>query len=203
MSDAISPARLRLFIALSLPDGVKDGIEKTQAELRRALPEDCIRWTRREQFHLTLRFLGNVEAPRAEQLADSVRGACAGFAALPLRAEGLGFFPGARSPRVIWVGVRDGREQLPLLQQAIETSVGAFTVEPGEKKFAGHVTLGRVKDLRQSAAEILQRLALGVAGRFFGEWTADKVEIIRSELSPQGLRYTTLAAIPLDAKSAA
>lgn len=189
----------RLFVALPLPEKIKDEIEKAQAELRRALSEGCIRWARRDQFHLTLKFLGNVETQRMEELTHALRRACENFSPLKLRAEQIGFFPDARRPRVIWVGVNDEQEQLPLLQRAIEISVQEFTEEKSEDKFSGHVTLGRAKKIQRREAEILAKLAADMAQRFFGEWTADKVELIRSELSSGGARYTTLAAIPLAA----
>jgi 2'-5' RNA ligase len=197
MSDATPPQSFRLFIALTMPEDVKTEIEKAQAELRRALPKDCVRWTKREQFHLTLKFLGNVDAQRFEPLADAVRGACQGFAALDLRAERIGFFPDLRLPRVVWAGVRDQREQLPRLQRAVEASTRDFSAEESSERFTGHVTLGRIKAIRRPEAEALAKVASGLAARFFGAWTADKIEIIRSQLSPDGARHTTLATVPL------
>src|SRR2546423_15665143 len=102
MPDNLPPEQFRLFVAINIPEPVKTEIEKAQAELRAALPERCIRWTRREQFHLTLKFLGNVEARGVPELTQAIALACRGFAALSLRAERIGFFPHMRSPRVIW-----------------------------------------------------------------------------------------------------
>jgi 2'-5' RNA ligase len=116
---------------------------------------------------------------------------------LRLRAERLGFFPDGRSPRVIWVGVHDDRDALPLLQRAVESAVASFTSEKSAERFSGHVTLGRIKGIARADAERMVGLAERMASRCFGEWTADTVELIRSELSPQGPRYTVLAAIPL------
>ena len=188
---------VRLFIALLLPEKVKDEIEKAQMELRSALPENSVRWARREQFHLTLKFLGNVEVQRIEPMTHALRCACENFLPLKLRAERIGFFPDARRPRVVWAGLHDEQEQLPLLQRSIEMVVLDFTEEESEEKFSGHVTLGRVKKIQRREAEILARLAAGMVERFFGEWTADTVELIRSELSSSGARYTILGAIPL------
>src|ERR1039458_2056675 len=96
--------RFRLFIAVTIPEEVKAKIAEAQSELRRALPERSVRWTKREQFHLTLRFLGNVDAPRVEALEEALRAACRGFSALWLSARGIGFFPDLRFPR----GARGG-----------------------------------------------------------------------------------------------
>jgi RNA 2',3'-cyclic 3'-phosphodiesterase len=196
---------LRLFVAISLPDAVKDEIERAQKEMRGAMPGNFIRWTKREQFHLTLKFLGNVAVSRVAELSEVLRGVGGQFSALRLRAERIGFFPDARFPRVAWAGVRDDRDILSRLQAAIEINVKDFAAEKDEgpagrrrsQRFTGHVTVARIQGIKRAQAEILSKLALGMAGRFFGEWVADKVELIRSELSSGGSRYTTIATISL------
>ena len=191
------PGRFRLFLAVSVPEEIKDKIEQAQGELRRTAPEGRVRWAARQQLHLTLEFLGNVEAQRLEALSQAVRGAVRGFTPMRLRAEKIGFFPDSRFPRVVWVGVNDVTGQLVRLQRAVEEAVGDFTAEKPGARFAGHVTLGRIKDLKRPEAEALARVAAGMAGRFFGEWPAVEIELVRSELSPKGARYTCLAAVPL------
>jgi len=197
-SNVEAAGALRLFVAISLPDAVKDEIEKAQAQIRGALREDFIRWTKREQFHLTLKFLGNVAESRVAELTQALRAACANFSPMRLRAERIGFFPDMRFPRVVWASVRDEKDVLPGLQAAIETAVRGFTEKPEDKKFTGHVTFGRMTQrVQRLQAEILAKLAYGMGDRFFGEWTANQVELIRSELLPGGSRYTTVATIPL------
>lgn len=187
----------RLFIAVAAPEAVRAEIEKTQVEMRHALREARITWTRREQFHLTLKFLGAVEASRVEELAEAVRGACRGFGVLNLRAEGVGCFPNLRHPRVIWVGVRDEQEQLSSLADKIETTASGFTLEEREERFSGHITLGRIKELYHSENEKLVQMAQDMAQRPFGQWRAETMAIMRSELTPHGPRYTELFKIPL------
>jgi 2'-5' RNA ligase len=189
--------RFRLFIAVTLPEEVKAKLESAQAELRRALPGPGVRWTRREQFHLTLKFLGDVDAARVPPLEEAIRAACRGFSALPLRAERVGFFPDLRYPRVVWAGVRDQAGQLPRLQQAVDAATRDFTTEQKEERFTGHVTLARIKAIRGPESEALGQAASGMAERLSGQWTAGKVELMRSVLSPQGARHNSLAAIAL------
>jgi len=189
--------RFRLFVALAVPDDVKAKLEAAPADLRRALPDRNVRWARREQFHLTLRFLGDVEATRAEALAEAIRAACAGFGALHLRAEQIGCFPDRGYPRVVWVGVRDEAERLPRLQQVVEAASAGFTGEPKEQRFTGHLTLARIKGIKRPEAEALNKAAAGTADRVFGQWTAYQIELMRSELLPQGARHSSLASIGL------
>ena len=191
--------RFRLFVAVAVPDEVKAKIEAAQADLRRVLADRNARWTRREQFHLTLRFLGDMEAARVDSLVEAMRAACMGFGALHLRAERIGCFPLRGYPRVVWVGVRDQADQLPRLQQTVEAVTEAFTVEPKEERFTGHLTLARIKSIKRAEAEALSQATAGMADRAFGEWTAYHIDLMRSELLPQGARHTSLASIALAA----
>jgi 2'-5' RNA ligase len=196
-SDA-RPERYRLFIAIALPEAVRHAIEKAQNGLRAALPAKSIRWARSDQFHLTMRFLGGVEAQRVDRLNEAVRRACAGAGVLQLRAARIGVFPGPRRPRVVWTGVDDRDGRLAKLQRSIEAVTSAFTDEPPQDTFTGHVTLARCRDISRADASTLATLVQAMENRSFGDWTADGVDIIRSQPTPQGSRYTTLATIDLN-----
>ncbi len=194
--------QFRLFVALATPEEIKDQIEQAQAELRRAVGEARVRWTVREQFHLTLKFLGDVAEPKVEPLAAALQVACCKFSPLHLRAAKVGFFPNLRAPRVAWIGVEDAQQQLPRLHEAIEAAVREYTTEPTEERFAGHITVGRIKSIWKPEAEALGKAAGKMADRCFGQWTATEVELIRSVLSSEGASYTTLAAVPFLGHSA-
>jgi 2'-5' RNA ligase len=200
MADDSSTEKLRLFIAIPIPEPVRDEIIRVQQEMQPLAPRGAARWTRPDQFHLTLRFLGDVPGAGLDKLKESVNAVCRSAQPLQMRAEGVGFFPNPHSPRVVWVGIHDKAGLLVDLQKRIETVVRPFTVEPGEKNFSGHVTLGRLKNLKPPDARKLAAHAQTVKARTFGEWTADEIEIIRSELSPAGACHTSLAAFRLGAK---
>ena len=199
MADDSSTEKLRLFIAIPIPEPVRDEIIRVQQELQPLVPRNVARWAKSDQFHLTLRFLGDVPADGVEDLKKSVGAVCRNARPLSLRAEGVGFFPNPHSPRVIWVGINDGEGCLVDLQKQIETVVGQFSSEPGERNFAGHVTLGRLKNPRPADTRDLAARAKLLEKRLFSEWPAHEIEIIRSELSPAGARYTSLAACRLGA----
>jgi 2'-5' RNA ligase len=197
MADNSSTEKLRLFVAIPMPEAVRTEIVRVQQELQRLVSRDAVRWTKPEQFHLTLRFLGDVPAERVAALQEAVNAVCLGSSALRLRAQGVGFFPNARSPRVIWAGVNDGEGRLVDLQKKIEAAVQPFAEGPSSENFAGHVTIGRVKFLKRPDIEKLAAHAQAIKDRLFGEWTANEVELIRSDLAPTGARHTLLAAIRL------
>ena len=190
--------RYRLFVAIALPEPVRRAIEKAQDELRAALPAKSVRWTRSEQFHLTMRFLGGVEAQQVDRLNEAVRRACAGSGELQLRAARIGVFPGPRRPRVVWTGVDDPDGRLAELQRSIEAATNEFTEERPQETFTGHITLARCRDLKRIEASTLTSLVQAMANKSFGHWTAGSVDIVRSQPTPQGSRYTTLAEIGLD-----
>ncbi|MBU6411691.1 MAG: RNA 2',3'-cyclic phosphodiesterase, partial [Verrucomicrobia bacterium] len=114
---------LRVFVAIATPEPVRHELQRVQRELAPLAPPGVIRWIMPEQFHLTLKFLGNVPAERAAALKETLRPACSEHPALRLRAQGVGFFPNAASPRVIWAGVNDSAGQLLRFQGRIEAAL--------------------------------------------------------------------------------
>jgi 2'-5' RNA ligase len=188
---------LRLFVSLPVPLQVQEAVEQAQANLRRALPSDLARWTRREQFHLTLRFLGNVESACVADLLSRLRDACHHFKPLSLQAAGLGSFPEKRFPRVLWVGLQDATNQMPLLYEAVRNAVSAFTSQPAEREFSAHITLARLKQIQRSEAERLKQVLTEFQHSTFGEWVADEVHLMRSQLSSLGAQHTVLARFEL------
>jgi 2'-5' RNA ligase len=200
MTAESSTEKLRLFVAIPMPEAVRNQIIGVQQELQRLVSREAVRWTKPEQFHLTLRFLGEVPVERVPSLQEAVNTVCLGSPARRLRAQGIGFFPNARSPRVIWVGINDGGRHLADLQKKIENAIRRFTEEPGGENFAGHVTLGRFKHFKRQEIGKLTVRAQAMKDQEFGEWTAQEIEIIRSELSPEGARYTSLAVFQLGAE---
>jgi LigT like Phosphoesterase len=132
--DGRSPETYRLFIAISLPEHVKNEIERAQEELRGAGSRDCVGWTRRAQLHLTLKFLGNVEPRCVDALTNALGLACERCDLLPLCAGRIGVFPDMRRPRLIWAGQNRPRPQRAwarwlALHHAVRGAASAPTVD--------------------------------------------------------------------------
>ena len=192
-----APEHYRLFIAIRMPEQIKDAMAGAQSDLRQALPEQGVTWTKREQLHLTLKFLGNVDTQLVVALNEQLHAACQIFAPLTLRVERVGAFPNARLPRVIWAGLTDAEGQLLKLQSAVEAASQNFTVLEPEKKFTGHVTLGRAKRINWRDSQVLSGRLTDMADRFFGQWTAGEIEIMRSELAADGARHNSIGTVHL------
>ena len=186
---------LRLFLAIAISQFVCAKSEKLQQKLRPLLPSHGVRWARLEQFHLTLKFLGNVPANDVPALKKTVQHACATLPQLPLRAQGLGFFPNNFSPRVFWAGVESESKLLIEFQRQLAAAVDRFTEKQDDQKFTAHITLARFEKLPPYAANQLYKNIN--AGEFFGAWTAQEVELIESTLSPNASLYAILEKFPL------
>jgi len=185
-------------VAIAIPERVRNEMIAVQRELKPLALGD-VRWTNAEQLHLTLKFLGNVPASSVEAVKQSLAEACAGAAPFPVRAEGIGFFPNERQPRVIWVGFEDDENVLAGLHRRIERLLAPFVEKPGADKFLAHATLGRFQKYRRHKTEKLPPRARALANHVFGEWRVEDAGLFRSELSPGGARHTLVAVFPFGA----
>ena len=186
---------LRLFVAIRVPDSVKAELGGVQSELKHSLPPKSAAWTKPEAMHLTLRFLGQVEEGRVAELSAKLRVALTRFGAVDLICERLGCFPDLRYPRVVWAWAHDAGERLQALHRLVDGATAEFAEKPAEKRFEGHITIARLKGIKRSDAETLGEFIKAAVDRRFGQWRCEAVELIRSELTPQGSCYTTLATI--------
>ena len=132
---------MRLFAAIRLPEDVRSEL----AGLSGGLPG--ARWSPEENYHLTLRFIGEVDKGFAEELAEALSHVAGESFELRLRA--LGSFGGAR-PRAVWAGVARS-EALAALRRRVESALVRAGLAPEERKFTPHVTLGRTAGARPAA----------------------------------------------------
>jgi 2'-5' RNA ligase len=199
MADENQPAFLRLFIALSVPEDVRGEISRTQGQLKRSAPPGAIRWTRADQFHLTLKFLGDMPSAQLDALKSSVTDACSASPPMQLSAHGIGFFPNAKKPRVLWVGADDEGGLIGELYRRIHMAVLPFAPADSSERFSSHITLGRFKPGHHGSMKNFMGRAVLLHARQFGTWLARDVELIRSQLTPEGAAHTPLCICPLAA----
>jgi len=188
---------MRVFIAMPVPEPVKAALLELQSELSALVSGPGLRWVKPEQFHLTLSFLGEVDPSRCEDLLAAARAGCRGYAPFKVKAAQAGFFPNEHRPRVLWAGLHTPGQELAALQRSVASATGLFAERPEEHPFSPHLTLARIKSIRPSEARALAESLHGMSNRLLGEWTADAVEVMRSELHPSGSRYTCLARLLL------
>jgi len=189
---------IRVFIAIDLPDWLRDRLAQLQDELEVECPPGVMRWVRPEGIHLTLKFLGEVPTAQLPDIQVGLARAAATVAPFTFRAERLGCFPDTRRPNNVWVGVHEPTGALQRLQQAIEAHIAPLGYPPENRPFRPHLTLGRASrharpaELRQFG-ELIARKPLNPLGTV----EVNGVSLMKSDLRPDGAIYTRLAYVPL------
>jgi 2'-5' RNA ligase len=183
---------LRCFIAIELPEDLRRRIGEVTEGLRST--EADVRWVRPEGMHLTLKFLGSTPEELVPEIKSRLTEAVSGHEKMHLRLSGAGVFPNERRPRVVWIGLLDS-DRLIGLQRDVEVALEALGFEPDGRPFTPHLTLGRLRSPRGSAALLRELEALKDAS--FDEIEVEEIAVMRSELKPSGAVYHRLHSIPL------
>ena len=181
-------ATKRLFVAADIDDPTKAQIEIISRSLGDAIGSRTrASWVRADRMHLTLQFFAAADAALEERIMAALGGALDAHA-FDLSFDGLGFFPERGSPRVLWLGIRNGEAELRRVQQIVRERL-ALPPEP----FTPHLTLARFRAR-------VSRGALGEIADFrarAGPSRIDRVTLYESRLSPGGPIYFRLAEAPL------
>lgn len=189
MSDTI-----RSFIAVKMPPGAVDRLRQAQDRLRAA--EAGWKWVDPDAFHITLKFLGNVEQSRLSALWESVCEAAAGSPPFTMALRGLGAFPNLDVPRVAWVGIDEGAAALVGLAAKVEQACELHGFEPERRPFRAHLTLGRAR--RPAPNPGLAAAIEELADADLGEAGVDRMLLMKSQLTPRGAHYDVLEEYLLD-----
>jgi 2'-5' RNA ligase len=175
---------VRAFIAIDLDPGIKTALETLVRGLKATRAD--VRWAGPAGMHLTLKFLGEIDADRAARVESVMAAVARRHAAFPLRPEGAGAFPNERSPRVLWVGFA-AEPGLLAIQADLEAALDTEGFERDNRAFTPHLTLGRVKGPGR-LAEAMTELGRH-RGDAFGGMTVRTLTFFESRLLPQGAEY--------------
>jgi len=187
---------IRCFLALKIP---------ADTALRRVLKElgamgRALRAVEPENLHVTLKFFAAAEPETIPKIAVIATVAAAKHAQSQLTLTGLGAFPHAERPNVIWAGLAGpGAETLCTIVEELEEALETIGFERENRPFAPHLTLARVKF---RPPEELRALLVRHSKTVFGTAEVNEVELIRSEPGPDGPRYTVLKHFALAANPA-
>lgn len=191
---------MRLFVALDLRDDVRRALGDLMAKLKPLSPD--ARWVRPQGMHVTLKFIGHaVETGDAEKL-DAVRTALATVRSdrpVEMNFRGVGFFPNAQRPRVVWCGVQ-ASENLAALAAAIDRALELVGISREDRAFVPHLTLARFKPARpgkpsrsnRNNRETLQSAAAEMAEKDFGSARETEFHLFESITKPGGAEYRKL-----------
>jgi len=187
-----SPGTIRTFIAIEIPEPVKSRIARLQEQLRRI--EAKVSWTKPANVHLTLKFLGYVEASRIASVSEAVARAANGIAPFELEVGGAGCFPSSRNPRVLSIGLPALPEALRQLYSRLETELACEGFLKEKRRFSPHLTIGRLRT-SQNASTLAE--ALQATGFDHETFEAREIIVMRSDLKPTGSIYTPQSIIKL------
>ncbi len=181
---------LRLFVGIPLPELYHEKMASL-VEILGSRLKSKVRWSRPENWHLTLKFLGNVEEGRVDDIRSAL--SAIRFHAFDMRPGECGCFPDMQNPRVIWKGVSKGSRPCEALAAVVDEALAELGFERNKRSFKCHLTLGRVKQLRRDDwAASLQN-----GDPLWPGFTVDRVMLWQSELTPEGPRYSVLGEFPL------
>lgn len=185
---------LRCFVSVEMSDELKARIGEQTLPLRQSAAKN-VKWTPAENLHLTLKFLGDVDAEDIPRISGLLAEAARPVRPFEMSLFGAGVFPSPKSPRVVWIGVRDA-EHLKGLAREVEDALekAGFRREP--RAYVPHLTLGRVRAGRGAADELIRGLAT-LRDVLFGNIVVKNICLMQSELRPEGARYRRLGEMPL------
>ena len=178
----------RLFYAAMLPPGLIDSVRRIESRGRMEMPRG-VRWTKPEQAHLTLAFLGDMAVEHLDFLVELPGTFAVSQRPLNLKVSGLGAFPKAEKPRVIWAGLEGPeRDLLYLWHEEIWRASAHLRVDQSraESRFHPHITLGRVPGRQPPNLQIWMARHTDWE---FGQWHLNEVMLVRSILTDQGAIY--------------
>jgi RNA 2',3'-cyclic 3'-phosphodiesterase len=187
---------MRAFIAVEITEEIKSFLAGLQKELRKSNAD--ISWVKPHNIHVTLRFLGEIELAQQNTLIEILDTVLKDHSCFKLRVSSLGAFPNTKSPRVIWVGIDLGAEQLQKISGELETSLHTVGFADEERPFTAHLTLGRTKSslnrnlLAKIIGDLNQRLEEEKP-----EMIVSKITLFKSTLTPGGPVYEALHAANL------
>jgi 2'-5' RNA ligase len=190
--------QIRSFIAIELPSEIRSKLDELQKELKQSKLQQ-VKWASPSGIHLTLKFLGNIDAGDTAKITGAIREGCRGYKKFTLELSGLGVFPNFRRPRVIWLGVGGQMDILLKLQKQIDDELELIGFPREKRPFSPHITLGRVRDSVTSYEQ--EQYGGVIQNKKYNEIhvvTVASVNLMRSELQPAGAVYSELASIKLE-----
>lgn len=182
---------MRAFLAIVPPRAVREAIEKVRDPLRDLAPGG--RWVHPSLWHLTLKFLGEVEDDLVPAVSDLVGAAVADIDAFDMALGGTGLFPSPDRPRVLWVGCTQGAEPFTQIAELVDEALDGLGFEPEDKLAKPHMTIARFRSPHE-AGELPAHIGPGEA---IDSFVVEEVVLMKSVLRPRGPDYTVVDKLPL------
>jgi len=199
---------LRAFIAIELPQEIKDALAHIQEQLK--ISGADVKWVQPQNIHLTLKFLGEIDDKKLEEIISILENATQNKNPFSTRLSSLGAFPKINFPRVIWVGIDKGDAETKQIAEVLEEKIAKIGIPPETRPFSSHITIGRVRSSlnREKLVKNLNDLADSFGKENFAlhksladqsanlcgglEFLVTKTTLFKSTLTPKGPIYEAL-----------
>jgi len=182
----------RIFIAVDISD--KQVLANLAKYIREIVSTGAdVKPVEEENLHITIRFIGEVDDQVVSRVCDIVKSLR--HQVFPVHVSGVGAFPSVDRPRVVWAGVSEGTSELAKIHDFYEEKLRKLGIQPDREEYIPHVTLARVKSNRGISE--LVRLIKASTGVDFGSFTADRVVLKESFLTPRGPIYKDVCEVEL------
>lgn len=182
----------RLFIALDLNDKLRASTVKLLENLQRGVQftKAYPKWEGPESMHITLRFLGKVPESQIPAIINNVQWRMKNFKPFDYSVGRLGYFPDLRNPKVLWVGVEQGKKELVRLARAVERALIPLGYEEDIRPFQPHITLARIR--AQRGIEAMMEIVRSHNKVSVGEGRVEHITLYRSDPDREGTEHTVL-----------
>jgi 2'-5' RNA ligase len=191
---------VRLFVAVEVPAAIRDDLAALVSELHALESKSSakrLRWVRPENLHVTLKFIGSVPPEKLDVICAELS-RVRSDRPVELRFRGLGFFPSAKRPRVLWAGMA-ASPNLAAIAGDIDKRLAKLEIPAEERAFTPHLTLARCE--RSGISPALHAEVEKNSAREFGELRTNKFHLIESKLKPSRAEYTTLQSFVFAAEA--
>jgi 2'-5' RNA ligase len=181
---------VRAFLAIPLPEQLKDSISAFQQSLHAHWPDS--RWIRPENLHLTLHFFFALEQETLEKIKVSVLSVKGCQQPFTVEVEGLGAFPNLHHPRILWLALKP-EEQLRQLHSDCRKALSQVGVATESRPYSPHLTIGR----RRPGRSNLPALRYSVDHASVGQLHVDRLILFESRLRPDGAEHIPILTMTL------
>ncbi|MDD5614291.1 MAG: RNA 2',3'-cyclic phosphodiesterase [Candidatus Omnitrophica bacterium] len=181
---------IRTFIAVEIIKNTRDLIARIQNDLAKSNSD--IKFVEPDNIHITIAFLGNLEIKRVPFVKNTLQDLLKDRAGFCLQPHGLGCFPNIKNPRIIWVGIEKGGENLANIHEDIVSILAKDGIEIDAKTYHPHITIARIKSLENQY--ILKSLIAKSPEFQFEQIPVNRIQLLESRMTDQGPIYKSLAS---------
>jgi len=179
---------MRSFIAVNFSQEVKKKLIEIQNELR-SIIEGSLKWVEEENLHLTLKFMGELQENKIEHMKSLLSPVFKNYRQFRIEFKSIGAFPTINKPRVLWIGIEEGKNELETMVEEIENILAnKLDIAKEEREFHPHITLARVKDKCRTNFEKIAKYQ----NKVFAEDIVTKIDLMESKLTPSGPIYSII-----------